>query len=38
MRYPLPAISPDGRHLIAGFFCGAGHYDELRIHDLPQDP
>ncbi len=36
MRYPLPAISPDGRHLVAGAYCGSGHFDEVRIHDLPQ--
>ena len=36
MRWPLPTISPDGRHLIAGAYCGAGHFDEVRIHDLPE--
>ncbi|MFI5379351.1 MAG: hypothetical protein ACHRHE_08640 [Tepidisphaerales bacterium] len=38
MRYPRPTISPDGRHLIAGYYCSYGRYDEVRIHDLPQDP
>ena len=35
MRYPRPTVSPDGRHVIGGAYCGAGRFDEVCIHDLP---
>ena len=37
MTWPMPTISPDGRHIIAGAYCSAGHEDQVRIHDLPAD-